>query len=170
MVTVKRVPRLRAEKMNNESFVERYIRAKRRQEVRPVCLFDEPSRAETDEFLLQLEIAQMKETKKVYEKYDLSEIPDGAEKDDIFPKFDTANDDKREDKKVESNAKFQPKVLTEQDRPPGNNVFVPIDIAEPTLSEYWQTSKRRRSSNSKDHSTSEDDAEATKDTGGDPLD
>lgn len=106
----------------HQSYIDRYIRAKKRTEVTPKCLFGAPCRAETDRFLLQHELEQMKETREVYEKYDLSEIPEGDEKDNLFPEFE-----RQDDKADEISVRFQPKVVTELDSPPSGSLFTPIE-------------------------------------------
>lgn len=105
------------------------MRAKKRHAVTPKCLFGSPHRAETDQFLLQHDLEQMRETKEVCEKYDLSELPDGEEKDNIFPQSE-ASDETKLEKNAETSLQFQAKIVTDHDRPPSDNLFSPIEKAE----------------------------------------
>lgn len=116
--------------MSEYSYIEKYIRAKKRKEVTPKCLFGTPRESETEQFLLRHEHEQTKETREVFEKYDLSEIADGAEKDNLFPYFECAVPEPKSERGAETSVKFQPKIVTEHDRPPGDNLFSPIEKVE----------------------------------------
>lgn len=171
MVTANSTRRLKDPSIMDDSIIGKFLRTRKRTPMIPRSLFGPLLESETNALMLKLEMDIMKENKEIFEKYDLSEIADGPEKDELFPKFEVAvaepasTSSQREDKQVEPNVKFCPKIVTERDRPPANNLFVPIEKAKPTgavareenLTDYWQNSKRRRSSISKEVSTDEED-------------
>lgn len=137
MVTASVHNRFKNKATMNESYIERYIQAKRRNEVIPKCLFGAPSEVESERFLFEqgdLEVAS--ENKRVLDKYDLTDVPTN-----VLAEFQISGSPEPEheslstsNSEVGEGFKFQPRIITEDNPPPRENLFSPIDKIEFTPS------------------------------------
>lgn len=135
MVTANVFNRFKYKTTMNDSYVEKYIRAKRRNEVTPKCLFGAPSESESEQFLSeQSGSEQTDENQRVLEKYDLTDVPT-----EVLAEFRRTKPDAPEENVIPSTSsdttervKFQPRIITEGNPPPRENLFSPIDKIEST--------------------------------------
>lgn len=137
MVTASVHNRFKNKATMNESYIERYIQAKRRNEVIPKCLFGAPTESESERFLFEqgeLEVAN--ENQRVLDKYDLTDVPTN-----VLAEFQMSVSPEPENaslsisnSEVGEGFKFQPRIITEDNPPPRENLFSPIDKIEFTPS------------------------------------
>lgn len=113
----------------SESFIEKYIRAKKRNEASPrSCLFGKPGTSETDQFLEREEQKQRKKNKETMGKY---KMPSKAEKSLILELCSTPSTVATTSVETTENVvTFQPTIITEDNPPPNDNLFSPIDKVE----------------------------------------
>ncbi|XKL61473.1 hypothetical protein PGB90_008530 [Kerria lacca] len=126
----------------NNSNAEKYMRAKRRNEVTPQCLFGTPSETETDQFLSQQDLKEKGENQQTLEKYDLTDIPkEFFENITNIEDKETASTSGQSTSTSSEGQKFQPRIITDDDPPPTENLFSPIDKLQSTSSESSQQPK-----------------------------